>query len=212
MNDSKQQLSALIDGELDGAQSRFLLRRLESDAELAGQWSRWHHARALLRGETGPPLRADFAACIAAALADEAAPRRGIGGGALRWAGGLAVAASVAVAALLAVPPSRAPDPVSAPIAATSAAPAAIVAASPLTERDLRPGLDRVTQTVAASTDARALAPALRIDPQLESYLLRHNAALQWSGDAGFVSFVPVVAPVRPWTMVPAADGGDRPH
>ncbi len=210
MNESNQQLSALIDGELDGSQARFLLRRLEGDADLAGQWSRWHFARACLRGDAGPPLRADFGARIAAALAAEPAPRRGLGGGALRWAGGLAVAASVAVAALLAVPPSSSPDPT--PLAASTPAPGATVAASRLTERDLRPGLGRVAQTVAASTDARALAPALRIDPQLETYLLRHNAALQWSGDAGFVAFVPVVAPVRPWTMVPVEDGAERPR
>lgn len=210
MNDDiKQQLSALVDGELDPQRAAFLLRRLDADSELSADWSRWHLARACLRRETAGVLREDFAAGISAALAAEAAPRRAPGAQVLRWAGGFAVAASVAVAALLAVP-AGAPSETVAPVA-SAAAPARVVA-STLTERDLRPDLGRVAQTVAASTQARPLGPALRLDPQLESYLLRHNAALRQGGHDSFLPFVPMAAPVRPWTMLPVAASEDAPR
>lgn len=209
--DIKQQLSALVDGELDPQRARFLLSRLSADSELAADWSRWHLARACLRRETAGVLRPDFAAGIAAALGQESVPRRALGAQVMRWAGGFAVAASVAVAALLAVPAGVPVEPASTSVAiAPAPAPAtAQVVASPLTERDLRPDLGRVAQTVAASSHARPLGPALRIDPQLESYLLRHNAALRHGGDDSFLPFVPVVAPVRPWSMLPVAASDD---
>ena len=38
---SREQLSALMDGALPEDQTRFLLRRLQHDDELAGSWERW---------------------------------------------------------------------------------------------------------------------------------------------------------------------------
>ncbi len=205
MNDDlKQQLSALVDGELDDQRARFLLRRLGADPALAASWSRWHLTRACLRRETAGALRTDFASAISQALADDRAPQRVAGGHLLRWGAGLAVAASVAVAVLLTVPLGPSPPP-SAPAVAAAPLPAAQVAASALTERDLRPSLGGVTQAVATHSDARLLSPAVRMDPQMHGYLLRHSAALRDSGDASFLPFVPVVAPVRPWSMVQAS-------
>ena len=216
-NEIKQQLSDLMDGELDAQRTRFLLRRLATEDQLAASWSRWHTARACLRGESAGPLRSDFASSISLALANEAVTRQKVGGNVLRWAGGLAVAASVAVAVLLAVPLNPAPTaPAVAGLAPSSVAPAiepaTLVAASTLTERDLRPSLDRVTQTVARTADGRSQSPALRVDPQLASYLLRHNAAIRSQGDASFLPFVQVAAPVRPWSMMPAAGNESSPR
>ncbi|MGQ0801799.1 MAG: sigma-E factor negative regulatory protein [Pseudomarimonas sp.] len=229
-NEIKQQLSDLMDGELDAQRTRFLLRRLAAENQaaenqaaedqaagdrLAASWSRWHTARACLRGESAFPLRSDFASAISLALANEVIARQSVGGNTLRWVGGLAVAASVAVAVLLAVPLNQAPTTPAVAIAPpSSSAPASVaatteratlVAASTLTERDLRPSLDRVTQTVARTADGRSQSPALRVDPQLASYLLRHNAAIRGNGDGSFLPFVQVAAPVRPWSMTPVA-------
>src|SRR5688572_12533796 len=112
----RQQLSALVDGELERDQLRFLVRRVPGDVELRGVWQRWHVAGDCLRGQGSAPLRADFVARIALAIDAEPTVSRAYGGQALKWAGGFAVAASVALAALLAVNPQRTPVP-DAPVA-----------------------------------------------------------------------------------------------
>jgi negative regulator of sigma E activity len=97
------QLSALIDGELPPDQARFLLRRLEHDAELRGCWERWQFSGDVMRGQAGTRLREGFAARVADAVAAQPrAPReedtRGLRW--LRWGGSAALAASVAVIAV----------------------------------------------------------------------------------------------------------------
>ena len=194
----KQQLSALMDGELERDQVRFLLRRMPGDAELSGCWQRWHVAGDCLRGQGTAPLRGDFARRIAQALDAEATPGHGFGGVALKCAGGFAVAASVAVAALLAVNPGAGPEP-HAPSTPTLAqqpatpipAPAAEVAPSPYREQDLRPPLRLDAQMVSAGD----VSPfAVRIDPRIESYLVRHNEAV---GNQSFAPYATLVTPLR---------------
>lgn len=196
----KQQLSALMDGELERDQTRFLLKRVPADAELEGCWSRWHAARDSLRGQPVAPLRADFAARIALALEGDAAPARGLGAPLLRWAGGFAVAASVAIAALLAANPAAPPAPAAPTVAALpaplpSATPPAEVAPSPYREQDLRPPLRLDAQMVSAS-DASPYTAAVRLDPRIEGYLVRHNEATAMQG-RGFVPYVTLVTPLR---------------
>lgn len=114
---SREDLSALMDGELAAEPTRFLLRRLDHDPELSATWSRWHLIRACLSEDatrmSAPKADSDFAARVAAAIhADQTPqPRRHWA----RYVGGGAIAASVAVAALmLNAPNSRidAPAPV----------------------------------------------------------------------------------------------------
>jgi sigma-E factor negative regulatory protein RseA len=203
-----QQLSALIDGELDADARRFLLRRLQHEPALAETWERWHLLRDCLQGQPVRPLKADFASRIRTELASEARPaRRPAAAGVLRWAGGFAVAASVAVAALLVVPGPAGGPGVDAPPAIAVApiqAPPSQVVPSGLRESDLRPNLQPVTRQVAA-TDGQPLAPALRADPRVEAYLLRHNAVLMESGQDSFLPFIHVVSPPRQWSMLPPA-------
>ena len=47
---SREQLSALMDGALPADQTRFLLRRLQHDAPLAGCWERWRLTGEVMRG------------------------------------------------------------------------------------------------------------------------------------------------------------------
>lgn len=47
----KEQLSALVDDELSGYEHDFLLRRMQSDAELRHQWERYHLIRDALHNE-----------------------------------------------------------------------------------------------------------------------------------------------------------------
>jgi sigma-E factor negative regulatory protein RseA len=101
-----EQLSVLMDGELPRDQLRFLLRRIDADAELAQRWSRYQLVRNSLRRQALLPLRVDFNEVLMQRIAEEALPlaqRRGAT--LLRWAGGGAIAAAVAVVALVTTRP-----------------------------------------------------------------------------------------------------------
>lgn len=71
---TEEQLSALLDGELDNDRSRFLLRRLQHDAALADTLSRWQLAGDVLRGQGSAAASDGFVARFSARLAAEAAP------------------------------------------------------------------------------------------------------------------------------------------
>lgn len=100
-----EQLSALLDGELDThEQDRTVSRLLDDDAAM-GKFGRYQLVGDMVRGESGV-LATGISRSVSAALADEptvlAPPRR-----AWRWAkpaAGIAVAASVAVAAVVIAP------------------------------------------------------------------------------------------------------------
>jgi anti-sigma factor RsiW len=136
---SREDLSALMDGELAAEPTRFLLRRLDHDPELGATWSRWHLIRACLASDaarmSAPGLDDGFSARVAAALQADVQPARQVrprhwG----RYMGGGAIAAGVAVAALMLNTPNPrvgAPAPVaqSGTAPATAAAPALAEAA-----------------------------------------------------------------------------------
>jgi sigma-E factor negative regulatory protein RseA len=101
-----EQLSVLMDGELPRDQLRFLLRRIDTDAELPQRWSRYQLMRSALRRQPVLPLRIEFTEVLMLRIAAEALPvaqRRGAT--LLRWAGGGAIAAAVAVVALVTTRP-----------------------------------------------------------------------------------------------------------
>lgn len=197
----REQLSALIDNELDRDRARFLLKRAEHDGELVALWQRWHFVGEAMRG-AALPLRKDFARSIAERLDEEetaaapVAPRRFQ---ALRWGGGFAVAASVALAALLfARPDATVPVPVAGGEIASQPAPTldvaapSVVAPSPYREQDLRPPYRIDAQTVAARDAGRY---GVRFDPAHEAYWLRHQQAVNGrNGEAA----TPWLAPLRP--------------
>lgn len=122
---SRDELSALMDGELAAEPTRFLMRRLDHDPELAATWSRWHLIRACLAADPArmdaPKADHDFATRIATALAAERTvqPHRA------RWTkyvGGGAIAAGVAVAALMLNTPNPGAGDTPAPAAQTQVA------------------------------------------------------------------------------------------
>ncbi|WP_416056827.1 sigma-E factor negative regulatory protein [Stenotrophomonas maltophilia] len=153
----REQLSALVDGELGADEARFLLRRMEHDPELSGCQERWQLLGDVMRGQASVLAPAGFSAAVAAAIAAEPAPqaepRRAVRRSGWRaWGGGAALAASVAAVALFmggeklkeaspgeALPPQvvasqaeLAPGPASAPVTDASVDGAAMaVAAAP---------------------------------------------------------------------------------
>lgn len=107
---NRQQLSALIDGELSADEARFMLRRLEHDGALAGCHERWQLLGDVLRGQACAPAPLDFAGRVRLAVAEEPLPQRVSPdaerrsevrrSGWRRWGGGAALAASVAAVAM----------------------------------------------------------------------------------------------------------------
>lgn len=95
----KENLSAWIDGELGGEQARSLLPQTESDAELRGNWDRYHLIGDAMRGVHGPDLCAKICARLEAEPTVLAPQRRGR---TERWRNfALSAAASVAAAAFV---------------------------------------------------------------------------------------------------------------
>jgi len=107
----RQQLSAMLDGELPVDEAKFMLRRLEHDVELAECWERWQVCGEVLRGRVDRVLSQDFAARVAVAI-QAPLPRSHASGGlnahrrprrrALYW-GGAGMAASLALVAAVLV-------------------------------------------------------------------------------------------------------------
>jgi sigma-E factor negative regulatory protein RseA len=141
MNDTThEQLSALMDGELPRDELRFLLRRLDGDAELARRWSRQQIVSTVLRRQYAAPATGDaFVAGVIGRLDQRVAAAQPLGGRILRWAGGGAIAAAVAVFALVAVRPAgdggaNSAATAAAATVASAPAPAVADAAAPIGE------------------------------------------------------------------------------
>ena len=123
-NEIREQLSALMDGELPRDQVRFLLRRVDADAQLGQTWTRYQLASSVLHRSAVLPLREDFSDALMQKLAEG---QSSIGKRVMRWAGGSAIAAAVAVFALVSTRPG-----VNAPQAtATLASVPPVVASAP---------------------------------------------------------------------------------
>lgn len=171
----RQQLSALVDGELAADEARFMLRRLEHDSELSACQERWQVLGDVMRGQACAPAPLDFSARVRQAMDADAQqngpvlvapaapgkPRRGW----RRWGGGAALAASVAAVALFMareqLPETNAPTPVIATTAEVTPAP---VLPSAPTSADAGnvAGLVAAAPAVAAAVSRRQDATARR--------------------------------------------------
>lgn len=202
-----EQMSALMDGELERDQTRFLLKRMGDDADLPVRWARYHVARQTLRRQE-VVLVAGFSDRVMAAIEMEPAtfarPRHSW----LRWGAGGAIAASVAVAALVLVQPQQAgpespmvaartggqsasPSLVPAPVMAASASiPAS--AGSGFQPPMLVPSAPIETAPVSFGSD---LAQPMVMDPRVQSYVLRHYQSAGPEGQAAMVPYVLLAVP-----------------
>jgi len=209
----RQQVSAMLDGELAPDEARFMLRRLQHDAELAGCWERWQVCGDVLRGRADDLLPADFAQRVAraihvpqtAAATHAATEMRGW----RRW-WGTALAASLALAAWVVVRAPVEPAPArnasgtsaavtaaTAPLPTAAKLPAQVPAATAIAENTPRAAARGTAATARASSPATALAAATPAD-----------AAMPPAGDLLAPTRQAAPAP-RPWPrpLLPAATG-----
>ncbi len=102
---SDEQLSALVDGELEANQHHLLIRRLERDQTLQGRWSRYFLMGEAIRRDLSGDLTVNLAQRVHASIENEPPLTPEVRGQSVskawpRSATGLAVAASVAAIAL----------------------------------------------------------------------------------------------------------------
>lgn len=207
---SREQLSALMDSALPADQARFLLRRLQHDAPLAGCWERWRIAGETMRGMApARRLPADFASRVSAALhgGETVAPvvRNPRPSAWLRWGGGAAVAASLAVVALMTrqqAAPVDAPQPAHVAAASTREIPTR----APLPAQQT-PAIEAGTRLATAATAAVALAV-----PQRKTQRDASRSAMQSTvRRAPAVVETVQAAAVEPAVQVPQPDIVTRP-
>jgi len=184
---NREQISCLIDGELERTGCDFLVRRLTNDEELSGHWQRYHVIRACMQREFRGSL--DLADRVSSALDTEPAmintPRT------RRWlkpAAGMAIAASVAVMALVGINSSVLEQGQTKQLAEQ----AGFVSQSTPLDRPFTQPLVPVSLSETSAADRQ----------RLNGYLLRHNQAV---GGAGFSSYVPIVVGGGSGSAVPAA-------
>jgi len=190
--DIRQQLSALMDGELDKDSARFLMRRLDTDASLRAQWERMHLARAVLRRQDSLHAADGFAQRVMTQLQAEPQPQRASMprfSGWLKYGTGGAIAAGVAVAAMMLSHPVSVPN---------APADAPTIAVAPVAPRPAAlPGNFIVPQSPvpAQAVSYGSLEQPLGIDPRLQSYLMRHYEAAGSAGRSGVAPYVLLVLP-----------------
>ncbi|MEE5089695.1 RseA family anti-sigma factor [Xanthomonas euvesicatoria] len=218
----RQQLSALVDGELSADESRFLLRRLAHDEELAGCHERWQLCGDVLRGAASAPAPLDFAARVRGAIAEEPAPQAQPAarpGARWRWGSGAAIAASVAAIAMF-LARERLPDTAApgaeTPIYATAAQlpPASQtpqVPAGPKAPAAPAPGTPDEVAALAAAVPAAALASTRRGAATRNQQVARSAAARQQQAPTRMVAAA-VPAPTETSSAVAATPSNPFTH
>lgn len=200
-----EQLSALMDGELERDETRFLLKRLATDQELPARWGRYHVIRQSLRRQELNALLPGFSEAVMAQLDLEPAVQARGATTWLRWGAGGAIAASVAVAALVLTRPAGEPTTSMVPVIARSVpaqgSPIAVapVAATALTQSEFRPPLlapNAPVETAPVSFGSDLSQP-IAIDPRTQSYLIRHYQVAGAAGQSGFVPYILLGTPQR---------------
>ena len=180
--ETREHLSALIDGEISRETSRFLVRRLGTDGELRATWTRYHLIRDCLRHQDGSIAGADLSDRISQALEDDQPVQKSRARPA-RWlkpAAGLAIAASVALMAVVAVGPG---------IPGTSQQSNGLVEQSQNTPFVSPQGLT----AAPSSSQVSFSGDANYSNQKMNSYLLRHYQASGATGGKSFVTLVPIV-------------------
>jgi sigma-E factor negative regulatory protein RseA len=184
--ETREHLSALVDGEISRDTSRFLVKRLGVDEQLRDTWTRYHLVRDCLRHQDGSIAGEDLCARVSSALVDDAPAKapRAVSAKWLKPFAGLAIAASVALMAIVTVGPGIPGETITGGDLADQAQPATFVSPQAVSSLSNRRGL---TNAVSRSGGSKAG------NEKMNSYLLRHYQATGATGGKGFVTFVPIV-------------------
>ena len=178
----REQLSALLDGELPVTEQPLLLERLARDPALRARWSHYQLIGDGLRKSL--PDHVDLGLADRVMSAIEALPAQSAGKSptllrALKPLAGLAVAASVAVVAVLAVQQVRAPEPA-----------ALQVAANP----PLQPAPEAYVRVQGSRWEVQpGNVQSPQVGNRLNEYLVNHSEYAASGGMPGMLPYVRIV-------------------
>ena len=221
----RQELSALMDGELSHDRAQFALRGLAEDEAVARQWSRLHLLRHYLREAEVQPVPVNFLAAVRARLDaddDQALPAESesaawsvapaAAAGNRFWSGwpqrfaGLAVAASVTMLALFGFNTLVLQPGESMPTATTQL----IASNSGDADTADNPGAAALGfaprgNVLQDQFNAKAIPVNFSRDntdfrQQLNEYMLRHSQLASGSGRIGFTAYAPLLSADVEWS------------
>ena len=193
MKDNKEQMSALMDGELDVQQCDFLIRKLNHESSLQQSWHRYHITRACIQREFDgcTSLVGRVRLALAEVEPDQSAVRAAFPW--LKTGVGGALAACVALVAIVGLNTRLAPTGENEFLA--EPAPAFVSQSTALDRQFSRQAvpvslsnLPAGTQTFSASQIAAQ--PFTETRARINRYIIRHNQAV---GANGMVSFTPIL-------------------
>jgi sigma-E factor negative regulatory protein RseA len=166
-----EQISALVDDELEEREQALLLRQLAGDTELSGRLSRFQIISDALQNHLPSRLNSGFHARVQAALADEPPVQRQRSGfaGLFKPVAGVALAASVAMVAVLSLQSTR-QDQETVPA----------VASAPTHDSYIR----------AAADDSVPSSEPFAVPQNLEIYLANHS---EYAVNRGILPYVRLV-------------------
>lgn len=188
-----EQISALMDGELDAREVELLVKRLGRDDEHRDTWCRYHVIGEAMRSNLPGAMPFDLAARVSAAIANESLPAPSLAR--RRWlrpAAGIAVAASVAGGILLGFGPQQGVAPGVVTVASSVPVPAAVLVEPP----------SRVVATAAVRAVPVAAFPDAAPEPAqgrwksrepLSSYVVSHNESATMNQMSGVLPYVRMV-------------------
>jgi len=213
-NPSGEQISALVDGELDEHDRHAAVDVLLDSDDIRNTWGRYHLIRDSLTRNLPSGLDSDFSSRVMQALENEptvlAPPRVHSTLG--RRLAGLAVAASVAAVAVMGVQFMYQQDAgaPAAQVAQTSAgafsSPQQNLARAtirPSLQPNIRPNIQTVTQAIGQGSSGPALVK--NFNPRLNRYLVDHNQFASGATVQGVTPYARIVAsPNTHYILIPA--------
>jgi len=173
-DDMRENLSALVDNELDEVNERRIWAALEGDITLRNTWERYHLVRAALRQDLEVVVAHDMAERVAKQIAVEPSiaatfKRRRL----VHFMGTFAIAASVAAIAIVGVQWLQ--QPVSAPLPK-------LAANVPVQAKTIRSGITRWDTKEPEAENA------------LNAYLVEHDEYASTAGIGGMMPYIRVVS------------------
>jgi sigma-E factor negative regulatory protein RseA len=172
---NRENLSCLMDGELDRDAQVFLLRRLAGDPDMTATWRRYHLVRSCMHAEMASGQC--IAERVSEAIANEDVPTRESALPSwMRPVAGAAIAAGVALFAIVGINS----------ILLQQGQPDSVVEQPGFVSQPT--SLDRTFSQQAVPVGFNEVSPADR--QRINTYVLRHNQAV---GGSGFISYVPIV-------------------